>query len=95
MKELDFVRLTKKYNGLPVGMKGTIIHVYKGPDFEVEFFDEAGDMIDLLTIPAENLELVQSFRHKSLEERAAEFGGELNLSGELDWKTDLVGKEIW
>lgn len=36
-----------------------------------------------------------TFRHKSLEERAAEYGGKLNLGGELDWKDDPVGEEIW
>ena len=36
-----------------------------------------------------------TFRHKSLEERAAEYGGKLNLGGELDWKDDPVGDEIW
>ena len=33
--------------------------------------------------------------HKSLEERAAEYDGKLNLDGELNWKGDPVGKEIW
>lgn len=38
--------------------------------------------------------LAKKFRHKTLEERAAEFGGELNLDGEYDWgKT--VGREVW
>ena len=34
------------------------------------------------------------FRHKTLEERAAEFGGELGLDGEYDWG-EPVGTEIW
>lgn len=33
-------------------------------------------------------------RHKSLEERAAEYGGRLNLNGEFDWGEDL-GQEVW
>lgn len=32
--------------------------------------------------------------HKSLEERAAEFGGQLNLDGEFDWPP-TVGRERW
>lgn len=38
--------------------------------------------------------LVKPFRHKSLEERAAEFDGKLNLDGEYDWG-DPVGREVW
>ena len=32
--------------------------------------------------------------HKTLEERAAAFGGELNLDGEYDWGEPL-GREVW
>ena len=35
-----------------------------------------------------------SVEHKSLEERAAEFGGQLNLDGEFDWPP-AVGRECW
>lgn len=38
--------------------------------------------------------LAKKFRHKTLEERAAEFGGELNLDGEYDWGKP-VGREVW
>jgi antitoxin MazE len=38
--------------------------------------------------------LVKPFRHKTLEERAAEYGGKLNLDGEFDWGKP-VGREIW
>ena len=34
------------------------------------------------------------FRHRTLEERAAEYGGKLNLDGEFDWG-EPVGREIW
>ena len=30
--------------------------------------------------------LVKTFRHKTLEERAAEYGGKLLLDGEYDWR---------
>ncbi len=36
----------------------------------------------------------RSFQHKTLEERALEFGGKLNLDGEYDWGIP-VGREIW
>ena len=38
--------------------------------------------------------LAKSFRHKTLEERAAEFGGKLMLDGEYDWG-EPVGREVW
>ena len=38
--------------------------------------------------------LVKSFRHKTLEERATEFGGKLNLDGEFDWG-EQVEREVW
>lgn len=38
--------------------------------------------------------LTKTFRHKTLEERAAEYDGNLNLDGEYDWG-EPVGKEIW
>lgn len=34
------------------------------------------------------------FRHKTLEERAAEFDGKLLLDGEYDWG-EPVGREVW
>ena len=50
------------------------------------------------TLEAEVVEgriiLTPGFRHKSLEERAAEYGGKLNLTGEIDWG-DPVGREVW
>ncbi|MBQ8815185.1 MAG: AbrB/MazE/SpoVT family DNA-binding domain-containing protein [Lachnospiraceae bacterium] len=38
--------------------------------------------------------LTKAFRHKTLEERAAEYGGQLNLDGECDWG-EAVGREVW
>lgn len=42
----------------------------------------------------ESIVLVKPFRHKTLEERASEFGGHLNLDGEYDWG-EPVGREVW
>ncbi len=36
----------------------------------------------------------KQFKHKTLEERAAEFNGELMLDGEYDWG-EPVGREVW
>lgn len=38
--------------------------------------------------------LTKPFRHKTLEERAAEFGGKLMLDGEYEWG-EPVGREVW
>jgi hypothetical protein len=58
MKELDVVRLTKEFEGLPVRTEGTIVCEYDGKAFEVEFFDNDGDTIDVFTTPVEVLELL-------------------------------------
>ena len=60
MKELDVVRLNSEFADLPIGTTGTIVLEYDGKFFEVEFFDENGDTIDVVTTPVEFLELVQS-----------------------------------
>ena len=60
MKELDVVKLKKEFNGLPLGTKGTIVLEYNGTHFEVEYFDANGNTIDVLTTPADVLELVAS-----------------------------------
>ncbi len=58
MKELDVVRLTAEFKGLPAGTIGAIVLEYDGTYYEVEFFDAEGDTIDVLTTPAEILELL-------------------------------------
>jgi len=58
MKELDVVKLTAEFKGLPAGTKGAIVLEYDGTYYEVEFFDAEGDTIDVLTTPAEILELL-------------------------------------
>ena len=52
---------------------------------------------DTLAIKTENgrIILYRAVRHKTLEERAAEYDGKLNLDGELDWRGDPVGNEVW
>ena len=61
MKELDVVRLKRDFSDLTAGTTGTIVLEYDGKCFEVEFFDENGDTIDVVTTPVEFLELVQSY----------------------------------
>ncbi len=50
----------EKVNGLSAGTKGTIVLEYDGTYFEVEFVDDNGDTIDVVTTPADLLELVIS-----------------------------------
>ncbi len=52
---------------------------------------------DTLAVKAENgrIILYRSIRHKTLEERAVEYDGKLNLGGELDWRGDAVGNEVF
>lgn len=51
---------------------------------------------DVLDVTVSNgvITLVKPFHHKTLEERAAEFGGKLMLDGEYDWG-EPVGREVW
>lgn len=60
MKELDIVRLTTEFKGLPKDTKGTIVLEYDGTHFEVEFVDSQGTTIDVLTTPVDVLEIVTS-----------------------------------
>ena len=62
MTELDVVRLTKEFEGLPVGTEGTIVCEYDGKAFEVKFFDNDGDTIDVFTTPVEVLELLIEYK---------------------------------
>ncbi len=51
---------------------------------------------DVLEVTASKgvIMLEKSFQHKTLEERAAEYGGKLMLDGEFDWG-EPVGREVW
>ncbi len=51
---------------------------------------------DVLDVNVGNgvITFAKPFRHKTLEERAAEFGGELKLDGEFNWGEPL-GREVW
>lgn len=54
---------------------------------------ELNEVLDV-TISNGVITLTKSFRHKTLEERAAEFNGKLMLDGEYDWGKP-VGREVW
>lgn len=57
MKELDVVELIESYEGISKGTKGTIVLDYNSKDCEVEFFDEDGNTIDVITTPKKILKL--------------------------------------
>lgn len=62
-----------------------------------EILQSAGIALnEVLDVTVSNgvITLVKSFRHKTLEERAAEFDGKLMLDGEYDWGEPL-GREAW
>ena len=58
MKELDIVNLVKDFHGLPAGTEDTIALEYDGTVCEAEFVDCEGGTIDVLTTPADLIELV-------------------------------------
>ena len=62
MKELDVVKIIRDFEDIPAGMLGTIVHKYDGKTFEVEFFNTRGDTIDVVTISADLLVLVEEFK---------------------------------
>lgn len=58
---------------------------------EVSF--SLNDNIDI-SVSDGKIILYETFTHKTLEERAAEYGGKLFLDGEYDWG-EPVGRERW
>ncbi len=59
MKELDAVKLKADLEGIPAGTEGAIVLEYDGTAFEVEFFDNNGDTIAVLTTPADIIEAIE------------------------------------
>lgn len=64
IKELDVVRLTKDLpeKHLRQGMEGTVHQVYDAdsPVYLIEFSDDAGVTLAILTLPADAVELIWS-----------------------------------
>ena len=66
MEELDCVILIKSFENLKVGTKGTIVLKYNEDNFEVEFFDDNHETIDVYTISKDYLEVYWKYsEHKS------------------------------
>ena len=51
------------------------------------------DILDMKVVNG-MITLTKPNRHKTLEERAKKFNGELNLDGEFQWG-ESVGREVW
>ncbi len=68
-----------------------------GIRFTKEFLRRAGvslnDTLDAEIINGQII-LTPQFRHRSLKERAAAYGGQLNLSAEME-REEPVGSEVW
>ncbi len=62
-----------------------------------ETLQEAGiSLDDVLEVKVLNgmIMIAKQYRHKTLEERAAEYGGDLHLDGEFNWG-EPMGRESW
>lgn len=69
----------------------------QGIRFSREFLASAGiKPDDTLTVRVENGSIVlsKSFQHRTLRERAAAYGGSLNLSQEIE-RDEPQGNEVW
>lgn len=86
MKESDVVTLKAAFGGLKKGTVGTIVLEYDGSCYEVEFIDDAGDTIAVLTTPSNVLQLAEQddiaklYRGRSLKEAEHLLGGSGNES---------------
>lgn len=59
MRELDVVKIIEDFSGISAGTIGTIVLEYSRTHFEVEFVDENGVTIDVVTTPSKLLELIE------------------------------------
>ena len=69
----------------------------QGIRFSKEFLASVGiKPDDTLDLKVENGQIIltKSFQHRTLRERAAAFGGNLNLSEEVEWG-EPQGNEVW
>ncbi len=67
-------------------------HLYEKSGFKVEGIREKSMLVNGVFV--DEFYMAKIFRQKTLEERAAEFGGTLKLDGEFDWG-EAVGREIY
>lgn len=69
----------------------------QGIRFSKEFLDSVGIRVNEVlnvTVKDGSIILTKSFKHKTLEERAAEFDSKIGSYEEIEWGT-TVGRETW
>lgn len=102
MKIVDifFLRIYNVYTGREALLMQAQVKTWgnsQGIRIPKEVLNEAAFSVDdILDVKVSNgmIMLIKPFRHKTLEERAEEYGGKLNLDGEFDWGKP-VGREKW
>ncbi|EIE01341.1 DUF4926 domain-containing protein [Leptospira licerasiae] len=59
-KEHEIVKLKRNIDSIPAGAVGTIVFVYHDPRvaYEIEFLDNNGNTLGILTVEEENIEKV-------------------------------------
>lgn len=67
MNELDCVKLIKPFKNLKIGTEGCIVLKYDDDNFEVEFFDDNNETIDVCTISKDYLEVFWTTKDKFIK----------------------------
>ena len=60
MEEFSIVRSNKALSDhIPKGTEGTVVMIYSEGEYEVEFVDEKGETLGILTVKEEDISLVK------------------------------------
>lgn len=98
--------LQEKYGMKAFAGYGLVTHLYNEQhgmvpkdEILVNFFQNCAsamgvDGFDPYSFTKKMLGVEELYNHKTLEERAKKFNGELNLDGEFQWG-ESVGREVW
>lgn len=97
----EAVEAMSRYFGVAVSDFYIDIDRPSDPFMRLMKYSEGGTVMDMELLKVLSDEQIKellkkgfTFRHKTLEERAAEYGGSLGLDGEYDWG-EPVGREVW
>ena len=56
MQEYDVIKSTRDLNeNVPKGSIGTVLIILSASDYEVEFVDQEGDTLDVITVPENDI----------------------------------------
>lgn len=62
-KEYDIIVSKRNFENIPSGSEGVILIVHETfKDFLIEFFDNKGKTIDVITVNEKDIELKQSYK---------------------------------